>query len=344
MNRRDFSKTAAFLSLAAFNTSIFGLENGRRFSLNFDFDLGAHDDRPLKLWVPLPLHSSYQKIDEFSFKSGSSRAFITENNEKEAKTLFAQWERGEQNRTLSISFKAALYSRATAVKEASEEMVKKFLLPSAHIPIDGIIGQTAKSICGGEKELQKKAKKIYDWVAKNTHRDPNVKGCGIGNPKMMLLEKKMGGKCFDISSLLVALLRASGISAREVFGIRVGESKLHPSFGATGNVTGAHHCKVEFFDPKRGWKLIDAGDVTKYRLAEKLSPNDPKALAMQKKLFDDSADNWLALNYGRDFALYPPSEQTPIDGFNYPYAELDGQTLDYYDAKTFSYSFNAKEF
>jgi transglutaminase-like putative cysteine protease len=268
---------------------------------------------------------------------------MTENNEKEAKTIFAKWNANEKNRIVNVSFKVKLTPRTAPLKECCEKGVEKFLLPSAHIPTDGIIFQTAKNICGNEKDVNKKARKIYDWVAQNTYRDPATKGCGVGNPKMMLLEKKMGGKCFDISSLLVALLRASGIAAREIFGLRIGDSRLHAQFGASGNITGAHHCKVEFYNPKRGWVMTDAGDVTKYRLAEKLLATDPKALAMQQKLFGSGENNWLALNYGRDFALYPQSVQTPLDGFNYPYAELDGQTLDYYDAKTFIYSFYSKE-
>ncbi len=84
------------------------------------------------------------------------------------------------------------------------------------------------------------------------YRDESVVGCGIGRCyKNQLKEKIYGGKCTDISSVFVCLLRNAGIPAREIFGIRVGQSKISNACGKAddkgfANITGAQHCSAEF--------------------------------------------------------------------------------------------------
>ena len=48
----------------------------------------------------------------------------------------------------------------------------------------------------------------------------------------------LGGKCADIHSVFVALARAAGVPAREIFGLRL------PS-GKTGEITKWQHCWAE---------------------------------------------------------------------------------------------------
>ena len=42
----------------------------------------------------------------------------------------------------------------------------------------------------------------------------------------MLESKDLGGKCADLNALYVGLARASGLPARDVYGIRVAKSEL----------------------------------------------------------------------------------------------------------------------
>lgn len=82
-----------------------------------------------------------------------------------------------------------------------------------------------------------------------------------------------------MSSVFVALARASGIPARELFGIRLGKAnKLEryskSAFGTAdsagvANVSGGQHCRAEFYLAGYGWLPCDPADVTKMRLAEK---------------------------------------------------------------------------
>ena len=52
---------------------------------------------------------------------------------------------------------------------------------------------------------------------------------------------------------------------------------------------------------------------------------------------------WIGFNYGRDFILKPEPEQTPLNNFGYPYAEVDGNTQNYYSPKEFSYDYVSTE-
>ena len=44
-----------------------------------------------------------------------------------------------------------------------------------------------------------------------------------------------------------------------------------------------------------------------------------------------------ALAVGRDLVLNPPQAGAPLNTFGYPYAEVGGQPLDFYDPKSFAY-------
>jgi transglutaminase-like putative cysteine protease len=81
----------------------------------------------------------------------------------------------------------------------------------------------------------------------------------------MLEARALRGKCADLNALFVALLRAEGIPARDVYGIRVAPSALgYASLGkAGGNVTTAQHCRAEFHLPSHGWVPADPADVRK---------------------------------------------------------------------------------
>jgi hypothetical protein len=41
--------------------------------------------------------------------------------------------------------------------------------------------------------------------------------------------------------------------------------------------------------------------------------------------------------------LYPATEQGAMNNFGYPYAEVDGDPINFYDPKAFSYSYVATE-
>jgi hypothetical protein len=53
--------------------------------------------------------------------------------------------------------------------------------------------------------------------------------------------------------------------------------------------------------------------------------------------------NWVAFNTARDFVLSPKPSQYPLNMLGYPYAEIGEDAQDYYDAKTFAYTYTSQE-
>ena len=86
----------------------------------------------------------------------------------------------------------------------------------------------------------------------------------------MLESKNFGGKCADLNALFVGLARASGIPARDVWGIRVGKSASElKSLGLSSeNATRAQHCRAEVYLTGYGWVPVDPADVRKVALEE----------------------------------------------------------------------------
>ena len=147
---------------------------------------------------------------------------------------------------------------------------------------------------------------------------------------------------------MVCLLRNLGIPSREVFGIRAGQSKISNACGKAddkgfANITGAQHCRAEFYIDGLGWVPADPADVTKVRLAEKLTNEDKKVKDVKKYFFGSWEMNWVAFNSARDFVLNPKPTQYPINMLGYPYAEVGEDALDYYTPKTFTYSYTSQE-
>ena len=141
--------------------------------------------------------------------------------------------------------------------------------------------------------------------SKNTYRDAKVRGCGIGDIASMLRTGNLGGKCADLNALFVGLVRAAGIPARDVYGIRIAPSRFgYKSLGAGSEiVTKAQHCRAEVFLAGYGWVATDPADVRKVMLEEPpthLPIGDPKVVAARKTLFGAWEGNWMAYNFAHD--------------------------------------------
>ena len=141
---------------------------------------------------------------------------------------------------------------------------------------------------------------------------------------------KRGGKCADISSVFVALARAAGVPAREVFGLRLGKKSEQ-------DMTGGYHCWAEFYLPGTGWIPVDPADVRKIMLIKKLKLKDAQSY---KEYYFGAVDEYRIVleRGGRGITLQPPQKGGPLNYFMYPYAEVDGRPLDYLDPKSFNYS------
>jgi transglutaminase-like putative cysteine protease len=215
------------------------------------------------------------------------------------------------------------------------------------LPTDGIVRATAQEITRGAKTELEKARAIYEWVVENTFRDPETRGCGLGDIRFMLETKDLGGKCADLNALLVGLARSVGLPARDVYGLRVAASdRGFKSLGtASSAVTRAQHCRAEVFLDQFGWVPVDPADVRKVALEEPPGPrplDDAMVNDARTRLFGSWEMNWIAFNFAHDVQL-PGSSGAPLPFFMYPVAETGGRRIDSLDPDRFRYTITAQE-
>jgi transglutaminase-like putative cysteine protease len=310
----------------------------------------------VRAWVPVPLttNTDYFKREPDSWTGNFKSVRAVQYDRYGTGLVFAEWAPGEKSPSLEVKSRFMTRDRQVDVNTKPSAPVKEdkavlnyFRQPSKLIRTDGIVASTSKGIVMGLKTDTDKAKAIYEWIVDNTFRDPQVKGCGIGDISTMLHTGYLGGKCADLNALYVGLARAAGLPARDVYGIRVANSAEFKSLGRADDITSAQHCRAEVFLTNYGWLPIDPADVRKVVLeenlpGEQLPLDDPKVKKARTKLFGAWEMNWLPYNYAHDLKL-PQSNGPELGFFMYPQAETANGRKDSLDPKGFSYTIKSKE-
>ena len=147
---------------------------------------------------------------------------------------------------------------------------------------------------------------------------------------MCLLLTAPGGKCTDIHSVFVALCRAAGVPAREIFGIRQGKE-------AVVDITSWQHCWAEFYLPGYGWVPVDPADVLKKMLVENITLADPKTQEAREYFWGAWDPYRVKFSVGRDVRLNPAQAGPLLNNFGYPFAQIGDTTLDWYKPEQFAY-------
>ncbi|HEY5973761.1 MAG TPA: transglutaminase domain-containing protein, partial [Geobacteraceae bacterium] len=296
-------------------------------------------NQEVRLWLPYPVSDRDQSITDVKVTGTYAESAVYTDRTNGTPILYAAWGKDAGSRTLTLSFSAERQEVRRREFPAIEPSWNRadfaeYLKPTSLGPIDGEVLKLANRITAGKTTVLAKARAIYDWTCENMFRDPATVGCGKGDVCELL--KRPGGKCTDISSVFIALCRAAGVPAREVFGIRLGRK-------AEDDITGWQHCWAEFYLPGSGWVTADPADVRKAMLVEKSELKDAKT-AEYREYFWGGIDAYrIKLAVGRDLLLTPPQAGGPLNTFGYPYAEVGGTALDFYNPKTFSYRFTYRE-
>jgi len=351
MQRRDFIKLAgASAALFPIAPSVFGkqanLSKWKSYRLTYQINLPAKGNRAL-LWLPLPdTADTPHQFTQGSVWSGNAKTakFYTI-PKTDFPAFHAEWH-GSGPRKVTVSSVVKTRDRFVDLRNYSEKGkriipadIKRFLQPTKHAPLNGIVRMTALSItkiANAHTPLEK-ARSIYDWVVDNAYRDQATRGCGRGDIKSMLEKNNLGGKSADLNTLFVGLARAAGVPARNQYGIRIDESVAHKCLGKYGNLSNAQHCRAEFYLAGLGWVPVDPADVHQLILDEKLTHNHPKVVSLREKLFGAWEMNWVTFNHGDDIKLGNKSDVGRLPFFMYPHAEISGKQQDSLSPAEFSY-------
>jgi len=323
---------AVILSLSCLTPSWAKSHSG---TITMAVDLSSHDPAgEAEVWIPYPVSDRDQSITDVKITGDFSSSAVYTDTEYSTPMLYARWDKGAASRKLNFTFKAErkeVIRREFPAREAAWAPADyaQYLKASTLGPLDGEVGKLANSITAGKTGVLEKARAIYDWTCENTYRDPKTRGCGEGDVCKLLT--KPGGKCADIHSVFVALARAAGVPAREVFGIRMGKKE-------TEDLSTWQHCWAEFYLPGYGWVPVDAADVRKAMLVENLKLDDAKTKEYRAYFWGGIDPYRVKLSMGRDLTLNPPQPGSPVNYLMYPYGRVGGKVLDWLDPAGFKYT------
>ena len=303
------------------------------------FDLSAQPaGEAVQLWVPYPVSNQDQLVSNIRLDGDYAASGVYTVAANGTPLLYAEWPKNSKSRTLTLNFEVVRDELRRSDFPAHEPAwnpadYAEYLAPTSIGPTDGAVKELADKIVAGKTTVLERTKAIYDWTVENMYRDPETRGCGKGDVCYLLI--RPGGKCTDISSVFVALCRAAGVPAREVFGLRLGKQ-------AEQDITTWQHCWSEFFLPGYGWVPADPADVLKAMLVEKLEPASPRIVELRDYYWGGVDAYRFQLASGRDLVLNPAQSGAPLNTFGYPYAEAGGKALDFYEPQSFSYRFSFK--
>ena len=360
MDRRTFLKTSAMaaagfgrFAVAADQIFVPSPANGWRvFEITTRVEPIA--DGVTRVWVPLPSVEESDWIKPMGNLWQGNAASVQEWRDPlyGARLFAARWETSEPRPALEIVSRFAARDRAIDLSRPGKPAPlapaarRLYTKATALLPTDGIVRKTALEITRGARSDLDKARVIYEWIVDNTQRNPKTQGCGLGDIRFMLETGDLTGKCADLNALCVGLARAADLPARDVYGIRVADSRFgYKSLGKSGDITKAQHCRAEVWLAGFGWVPVDPADVRKVVLEEppgNLSLLDDKVVAARRTLFGAWEMNWLAYNFAHDLRL-PGSEGPPIPYLMYPQGESAAGRFDSLDPAAFAYRLTSKE-
>ena len=305
-----------------------------------------------RVWLPAPLaDAAYQRTLGDTYRADRGFVEMVERPSESLDMLVAEWPDGVPP-ILEVTSRVATRDRRVDLTQPSVpppdmSTLAPFLRATRLIPTDGIVKKTADQIARGAGTDLERARALYEWIVDNTFRDPKTVGCGRGDIRFMLESGNLGGKCADLNALFVGLARASGIPARDVYGLRVGATRFDArSLGlGSDDATRAQHCRAEVYLVGFGWVPVDPADVRNLVLEEppgNLPLTNDKVAAVRSRLFGSWEMNWIAYNYAHDVVL-PGARRGSLGYFMYPQAETARGRLDSLNPDGFRYEIRVSE-
>ncbi|WP_328803787.1 transglutaminase-like domain-containing protein [Paracoccus xiamenensis] len=330
------------------------LSDWRGFSLRTTVRL--NQPGAAQIWLPVPsIDSDYQRSIDNAFTGNAAEASIVTDPSSGARYLHARFDAETTQPEIELISRVETRNRVTDMNasiDAAEEdpaVLQAALQASSLKPLGGIVVDRAREITGDATSDREKVAKIYAWIVENCHRNLDTPGCGPGDIRATLTTAGLGGKCADLNGLFVGLARASGVPARDIYGVRVAPSEFgYKQLGANSpTVTGAQHCRAEVWLAGLGWVAMDPADVLKVMRAETdrwiKDPSDPLVAPVNAALFGSWEGNWIGFNHASDVTLAGTTQAAPLPFLMYPQGQASGRSFDELNAKAFTYEMTAEE-
>jgi len=360
LNRRDFLRSAGVLSTGLAFSPRFITGGAQAFSGWRTFEVVTRIEvlKPggeTRIWSPAPLtaDTAYQKTLANTFMAEGGSAKIVHQSRLGGLSIVSAVYPKDVPPVLVVTSKVSTRDHAVdltlrrTARDPGRAALEHFVRPTKQLPTDGIVKSTADEITRGARTDVDKAHAIYEWIVENTRRDPQTRGCGVGDIRFILESKDFRGKCADLNALFVGLARAAGVPARDVYGIRAAKSaRGYKSLGTSSEtITKSQHCRAEVYLAGYGWVPVDPADVRKVVLEEppgNRSLDDEMVKTARTRLFGSWDMNWMAYNFAHDVDL-PGAKGGPVPFLMYPQAETNDHRLDCLDPDNFRYQITARE-
>lgn len=288
----------------------------RTFVFSYQVHVPAEKDARGRflMWLPLPQQDEYQRIRDLQINSDATYSFARDSEYKNPYIVFEPTEAQlKSGFDVSIDFVATRLEQKASVDTEIAKLIslkssvgpelQRYLEPDDLIPLDGVIADLAAQNTAGDTTTLAAARHIYDYVVASMRFDKSGEGWGRGDAVWACTFKR--GNCTDFHSVLIGMLRASGIPARFGIGFPL------PTDKSEGDILG-YHCWAEFYLNATGWVPVDALEASR----------NP---AKRDYFFGTLDVNRVLLSYGRDLRLSIEQKGDPLNYFIYPYAELNGK-------------------
>ncbi|MGV0999279.1 MAG: transglutaminase-like domain-containing protein [Fluviibacter sp.] len=292
----------------------------RPYELAIDVSSQSHGD-DATLWIPIPMDTPWQQVTVISWSGGGNKAGIRFDPASQLHVFVAEAGSSTPDLTLTMRVETRtrqfdITKRGTFFHESEEELDRNVRETGYQGTADSL-RRLADNIVGRILDPLPRARAIYDWVLDQALTG-SCKAFEVALPPRTLCAQP---RSEDVSIAFVNLCRALNIPARAVWGQIIGDSRLNPKLGATGNVTKQQRVRAEFHTPGYGWIPVDPGDVLRLQQQEGLSATDGRLQNLRKKLFGYWEMNWVGYEYGPGFSL-PGGPETGLPGLATPLATI----------------------
>lgn len=280
-----FCVMAMLLFLSACN-----IAKDRTFEVTETYVLTSSEGTASYLQVDLPMSYGYQEVS--GIRTTADTFDITQEDGYQVFNIQKQGD-GSQ-KTIKLRYTVTLLSgektwEDTAVKD-------EYLHPDQYIDSDNQNVMNAAAALIAQGDGYKTAKNVFDFVSKTIRfdREPRI-NVEKQNASDTLSVKK--GVCNDYATLMVAMLRAAGIPAREISGLVFND--LREAGDWSHSAASGSHAWVEFFannewhfaDPTWGSGYFDSTDGYHLSYGTEIVNIDSKAYQDKINGFKDKGYN-----------------------------------------------------